>query len=70
MQVGDREVVIQGPMIFIKFVTYWKSAWNTSLMMNLVKKLDSLPEEDINTLNNLTETQLINLLTLAKSMQS
>ena len=39
-------------------------------MMNLVKKLDSLTEEDVNTLNNLTITQLKNLLTLAKSMQS
>lgn len=39
-------------------------------MMNLVRKLDSLPEEDLNTLNNLTTTQLKNLLTLAKSMQS
>ena len=39
-------------------------------MMNLVKKLDSLPEEDMNTLNNLTITQLKNLLTLAKFMQS
>lgn len=39
-------------------------------MMNLVKKLDNLPQEDLNILNNLTETQLKNLLTLAKSMQS
>ena len=33
MQVGDREVVIQEPMIFINFVTYWKSAWNIFLTM-------------------------------------
>lgn len=39
-------------------------------IIKLVKKLDSLSEEDLNILNNLTENQLKNILSLAKSMQS
>lgn len=38
-------------------------------MMNLVNKLDVLTQDELDTFNNLTELQLKNLITLAKSMQ-
>lgn len=38
--------------------------------MDFINKLDYLSDDDFQTLNNLSEAQLKNLITLAKSMQS
>lgn len=39
-------------------------------MMNVVKNLESLPNEDLEILNNMNEEQLKNLINLAKSLKS